>query len=339
MLTPRMIQIFKCIVEEFVQTADPVGSKTLMEKYRLPFSSATIRNEMMSLEDYGYLEKTHTSSGRIPSTQGYRFYCEHIMENLVDDHTEFALQHIFSSKNINAEEAIRESCEILSKMTNLATGVLGPDAREQVLEHVKLFPIDEQSAVCVFITNTGHTENSTFKFDREVSINDIKTCCDLLNERLKGTKISEIALKMEVLKPILAQKVKKHEMLFKAFVNAFIKFASENVYFAGQNNMLYQPEFADIEKLKSLMLMLENTNLWRDIDKGPDELALNTLTGSRLIWLDDVAVITSKFKINDEEGQFMVVGPPRMDYEKIVGMIEYISSSIEKMYRSTNDDE
>ena len=111
MLTPRRIEIFKAIVDEFVQTAEPVGSKTLMEN-----SSATIRNDMMVLEEMGLLEKTHTSSGRVPSTKGYKFYCEHLMEHKLEHQLEVAVRQQLASKPLNLDDAIRESCNILSQM-------------------------------------------------------------------------------------------------------------------------------------------------------------------------------------------------------------------------------
>ena len=332
MLTRRRIEIFKCIVDEFVRTAEPIGSKTLMEKYHLPYSSATIRNEMLALEEMGYLEKTHTSSGRIPSTQGYRFYCEHLLEKRMDEKMELALSEVFATRHLNMDDAIKRSCDILSQMTNLTSGVLGPNASLQRLEHIKLFPINDRSAVAVFITDTGHTENKTFTFSDAVSVEDIQNCTAILNDRLKGTPIQEVVEKMQSLKPILASSVKRHEMLFQAFVSAFVKFASENVYFSGKGNMLYQPEFSDIEKLRSLMGMLEDTTLWRNIG-NQNQLAIKTSTSSELVWMDDVAVVSSSFRINaEEEGKLMVVGPSRMDYDRIVSVLEYISDRLEELY-------
>ena len=197
MLTNRRIQILKAIVDEFVQTAEPVGSKTLMEKYNLPYSSATIRNDMQYLEEVGYLEKMHTSSGRIPSTLGYKFYCEHLMENKVDPTMEYALQQIYNDDNMNVESVIQATCNVLSQMTNLTTGVLGPDAHNQRLEHVKLFPISDRSAVCVFITDNGYTETKNFQFEEAISVDDIQNCCDILNDRLKGSYINDLVDKME----------------------------------------------------------------------------------------------------------------------------------------------
>lgn len=337
MLTNRRIQILKAIVDEFIATAEPVGSKTLMEKYSLPYSSATIRNDMQYLEEAGYLEKTHTSSGRIPSVEGYKFYCEHLIENKFDPKMEVALQQVYD-ENMNVDSVIQATCNVLSQMTNLTSGVLGPDARKQKLEHVKLFPIDERNAVCVFITDTGYTETKNFKFEDAVSVDDIQNCCGILNARLNGTCIVDLVEKLEAIRPLLAAHVVRHDLLFKAFVQAFVRFASENVYFSGKANMLYQPEFNDIEKLRNLMKMLDDNTIWRTLNcecknslmLGNDEMGIT--------WLDDVAVVKRSFHLNtEEEGQLMIVGPSRMNYEQILSMLDMTSSMIENIYGGNDD--
>ena len=341
MLTPRRVEIFKAIVDEFIKTAEPVGSKTLQKKYHLPYSSATIRNDMQVLEEMGYLEKTHTSSGRIPSTLGYKFYCENMLaDSNVDEKMEVAIRHAFEAQNMNMEEAVQASCRILSEMTNMTTGAIGPDSSRQRLEHIKLFPIDERNAVCVFITNTGHTETKTFHFDADVPFTDIETCTDILNSRLKGTPITELADRMRDLKPDLTAVVKQHELLFTAFVKAFVRFASENVYFSGKDKMLYQPEFEDITKLKKLMTMLNDTSDWRRIGDQENAVAVTSKRGAELTWFNDVAVVRSTFKVNDDEqGQLMVVGPSRMDYDQIISMLQYAARMIEKMYNAGGKNE
>lgn len=169
MLTKRQELILKAIVEEFINTAEPIGSKTLVELYGLNYSSATIRNEMNFLENAGYLEKTHTSSGRVPSTNGYRYYVEHLLNANLDDKEKYQLQSVFN-EDIPFEDIIQKSCDILSNMTNLTSLVLGPDSNKQCLSHIRLFPLDEKSAVAVIITDNGHTENKTFHFDEDVSL-------------------------------------------------------------------------------------------------------------------------------------------------------------------------
>ncbi|MDY6062716.1 MAG: heat-inducible transcriptional repressor HrcA [Erysipelotrichaceae bacterium] len=333
-LTPRRIEIFKCLVDEFIATAEPVGSITLVSKYNLPYSSATIRNDMVILEELGFIEKPYSSSGRVPSTKGYKFYCEHLLEKRVDNDSKNAITDILHNHSMNIEDAIKQSCDIVSQMTNLTTGILGPDSSSELLEHIKLFQIDDQNAVCVLITSNGHTESRNFQFRDDVSLKDIETCVDILNNRLKGTKVSELYLKLEGLRPLLSQHVKRHELLFNAFASAFVKFASENVYFASKNNIMYQPEFSDIEKLKKLMNILEDEMIWKNVRNNNLELAIKTHSGAEMAWFDDVAVVSNKVKINDnEEAQLMVVGPSRMEYDRIVGLLDFISDEINKMYR------
>ena len=333
MLTSRQETILKAIVEEFIQNAEPVGSKTLVDKYGMNYSSATIRNEMNFLEQEGLLEKTHTSSGRIPSTQGYRYYVEKLMDAKMEEMEKNELQSFFR-EDLPIEDIIQRSCDVLSHMTNLTSLVLGPDANKQCLQHIRLFPLDDTSAVAVFITDQGHTENKTFHFDSAVSVDDIQNCTNILNDRLAGTPINEVVEKMNEIRPILASSVKRHEALFNAFMQAFIKFASDNVYYSGASNMLYQPEFADLEKMKSLMKMLENSSLWRNITTDTNNLKLTNPEGKgEMVWMNDMAIVSSKFAMGEEEGQLMVVGPSRMDYNRIVSILDFATSFIENQYK------
>lgn len=337
-LTQRMVDILKAIVDEFVSTAEPVGSKTLVDKYNLPYSSATIRNDMATLESLGYLEKPHTSAGRIPSNKGYQYYCENLLKKDMDEDIKYALANIFDKRTANIEDAIKESCKIVSEMTNLATGMLGPDAKNQTLERIKVFQIDSRMAVCVFITNTGHTENKTFNFQDDVTIDDIETCTDILNDRLKGTPIHELPEKLESLKPILNDSVQRFELLYNAFAGAFVKFASETVYFDGTSNMMYQPEYADIEKLKELTKFFDDSKLFRKlVDKQIENNNVVAVTpkGTELMWKDDLAIVTSEIRISDnpeDNAKLMVVGPRRMEYNRVISLLDFICQEIEDMF-------
>jgi len=342
MLTNRQIVIFKTIVDEFTRTAEPVGSKTLMTLLDFPCSSATIRNEMATLEAEGLLEKTHTSSGRIPSSAGYRFYVENLMEKQLDEGVKNSLQKVFKERHYSLDEIVKKSCDILSDMTNLTSVVLGPDSKCQRLQHVQLIPISNRSAVAIFVTDHGHTENKTFQFDEEVSVEDIQNCCAILNEKLSGTPISNVVERMQEIQPLLEAHITRHEVLFQAFVNAFVRFASDNVYCSGQSNMLYQPEFADIEKLKQLMSMLEDSSVWRQLANHDGDLMvrIGEDSSNQLLHMNNVSIVASKFKLNeDEEGQLMIVGPTRMPYNRVVALMEYMSKVIEEMYRDEYQNE
>lgn len=336
-MTHRMVEILKAIIDEFVETAEPVASKTLVDKYRLPYSSATIRNDMAILEAEGYIEKPHTSAGRIPSNKGYKYYCEHLLKKNMDEEIKYAVSNIFSDSLMNVEDCVKQSCRMISDMTNLTSGVLGPSSNSQTLEHISVFPLDNKTAVCVFITNTGHTENKTFNFVDEVSADDIKTCADILNERLKGTKISDLREKLESIKPILVNSVKRHEMLFNAFVGAFSKFASEKLYFSGTSKLMYQPEYSDVEKLKSLITIFDNPDQLKEVVAHNDDITKVTAVttkGTELFWKDDMAIVTTEIKLNRNDiGRLMVVGPRRMEYNRVISLMDFISNQIENLYK------
>lgn len=335
-LTQRQKVIFKTIVDEFTRCAEPIGSKTLMQILDFPVSSATIRNEMMVLEKAGLLEKTHTSSGRVPSQKGYRYYVENLMDADLDTSTKNSLQEVFSQRHYSLEEVVQKSCDILSHMTNLTSIVLGPDSSHQRLQNVQLIPINQQSAVAVIVTNQGHTENKVFQFRQDVSVEDIRNCCDLLNDQLVGTPICDVVDKMKEIEPMMAAKLVRHEVLFEAFVTAFMRFASEKVAVSGRSNMLYQPEFSDVNKLKRLMRILEDGDLFHQWTDQEGNVAIQINERNELLQIGDCSVVTSKFKYNnDEEGQLMVVGPNRMQYSKIVALMDCMSDVIEDVF--TND--
>ena len=339
MLTPRKIEIFKAIVKDFVETAEPVGSKTLIEKYGLEYSSATIRNEMSDLEKLGLIEKTHTSSGRIPSTKGYRFYVEHFLEDESNQSVEAALTRVFSDRHLDIEEAMRQSSDILSQMTQLTAMVLGPSAHVVTLKSIQLIPMTETSAMAVFVTDSGHAEHRIFNFEVSVAIEDIEKSTQILNERLKGTRLADLVDRMESLRPLLSAKLEQYEILFEAFVSAFIKFAREEVYYTGQNNMLYQPEFSNIDKLRELMAMLEDSAMWRDLSKNHEHLRIKG-SESNVVWLDDMAVVTTKFiSEDDEEHQLMLMGPSRMEYGRVVSLMDFVTDMLHKVYGRGGHDE
>src|SRR5699024_3713123 len=206
-LTPRKIEIFKAIVKEFIHTAEPVVSKILINKYNINYSSATIRNEMSDLEKMGLIEKTHTSSGRVPSSKGYRFYVEHFMEDEIHEGIEGVITQIFSDRKLGVEEAIRQSVNILTQMTQLTSMVLGPTSNAEKLKSVQLIPLNDTSAMAVFVTEGGHAEHRIFNFESSVPIEEMESCTTILNDRLKGTPLINVVEKMESIKPILSNRM------------------------------------------------------------------------------------------------------------------------------------
>ena len=332
-LTNRQNVIFKTIVEEFTRTAEPIGSKTLMNLLDFPVSSATIRNEMAALEKVGLLEKTHTSSGRIPSSKGYRYYVENLLETNLDVPMQQTLKTYFTQRHYSIDDVVSKSCDILSEMTNLTSIALGPDCEDQCLQHVQLVPVNEKSAVAIIVTNKGHTENKFFQFKEEVSTDDLKKCTDLLNDKLVGTPICQVVDRMNDIHPIMAATLVRHEVLFEAFVTAFMKFAQDRIKVSGRGNMLFQPEFSDLNRLKELMNVLENGHMIKEWTNKESNVSVRIGNRKELTQIGDCSIISAKFHYSDsEEGQLMVVGPNRMQYSKVVGLMDYMTHVMEDIF-------
>lgn len=335
MLTQRRIDIFKAIVYEFIVHAKPVGSKYLIEKYKWNYSSATVRNEMSALEEMGLLEKNHTSSGRVPSIKGYRFYTQYLMEDKNDQAIENVLTVLFNNRHQTIEETLKQSVDLLSQMTKLTTGVLGDDGRKQFLSDIKIMQLHDEQALVILETDHGHRQSRIFDLDL-TSVEQLSQYVEILKARLIGTKMDEVIEKMESIRPILQQTFLDYEVLFEAFANTFLKFVNQQMYVSGKQHLLNQPEFGDLDKMKYVLNILEGSKLWRDLANVGDDYRLQTSPHSQTAWLDDVAVVTSEISLPDAKHTLMVLGPSRMEYDKVVSLVEYISDMIEKIY---GDDE
>ena len=336
----RKERILKMIVEEFIRTAEPIGSQSLMQQFDLDYSSATIRNEMAELEGLGYLEKTHTSSGRVPSAKGYRYYVDYLRERDVDDIMKHQLQSLFHSESVDINEVIQHGCEIISQMTQLTSIVLGPNANYECINRIQLVPLSENSVVAIFITDRGHIEHKTFNISPDISLSELETCVNILNDRIVGTPLNQIIEKVSSLKPILAEKVQHSELFFKMFLEAFLKFTAERVDIYGRTHILEQPEFSNnIERLRKLVHLLEKDFMWGNI-KSDEDISIRIGKENIISELDDFSVITANLKISpDQKGTIALIGPTRMDYKRAVNAIEFLQKEIERFFFADEEEE
>ena len=329
MLSERRKELLKLIVEEYIKTANPVGSSLLCDK--LNCSSATIRNEMASLEDMGYLEKTHTSSGRVPSEMGYRYYVDNLMEpkKMTGDEV-LKLQTIFDNKGLVLSDVITRSMEIISEITNCTSLVLGASSAENKLKEVEAIPFSDSKVIAIVITDKGHVEHKELNVDGNVSPKEVKKVVELINKLLIGTPLDEVSAKLEFeIKPIIGNYVKSHEALYQAFYNAFNEFSyKSHMHMAGRTKLLDYREFDSVAKVKEILNKFDDENMVKKIEADCNDI--NVYIGHENNFDDDVSVIKTKYNINGDEGTIAIVGPKRMDYEKVVSLLNYIKQNIER---------
>lgn len=329
----RSDTILKYIVEYFIKTAQPVGSKTLIEEYHLPYSSATIRNEMYALEKMNLIEKTHTSSGRVPSSLGYKYYCEKLRDGTLDEKIKFSIQQVLETKTQSIEETIKESCEIISHMTSLVSVVLGPNEKTEKLANIQLIRVNDETLTAIFVTDTGYVENKTFLISKSIDVEDIIKCVKLLNDRLIGTPVDTLVEKMESLRPILSEHIINHDVLYQALLQTFLKFASDRLQLYGEDELFKHPEFVnDIDKLRKVIKLLEKPETFKD-DEATDHDSISIKIGE----VEDgteISMVTAKVKIGKEgENTIALVGPTRMDYDKALAALEYLISALNEYFK------
>ena len=329
MIGTRQKDILKSIVEEYIKTARPVGSKALCKKFKC--SSATVRNDMCDLEDSGYLEKTHISSGRIPSEAGYRYYVDNLMEpKKISGEDMLKLQTIFSNNELDINDAISKSLEIISDITNYTSIILGRESSENKLKKVEVVPVTNKQLVAIVVTDKGHVENKSIVFDESVDLSEIAKTTELLNKMLIGTPIDDVPSKLEFeIKPVIRNYIKNYEVVYNAFYNALSNFTSEqNVKFSGKTNILKQPEFNTVGDVKNIISKFESKDIVNKIEETNDEVKV--YIGSESEFDDNVTIVKTNYHADGREGTIAIIGPKRMEYDRVVNMLEYIKEHVEK---------
>ena len=329
MLSKRQKEILKFIVEEYVKTVKPISSSIISKCINC--SSATVRNEMVRLEELGLLEKDHFASGRTPSEDGYKYYVDNLMQpkNMTGEDM-LKLQRVFKNQQLALSDVISKSLQVISDITNYTTIILGSNSHDNLLKQIEVVPIDDISIIVIIVTDKGHVEHKSIKL-YDVQLSEVKKTVGLINNLIVGTPINEVSNKLEFeIKPIIANYVKQHEQLYNAFYNVFNDFTNHEVSIVGRNKILEQPEFSsNIEKIKTVFNKLESSDLLTGIEEDDDN-NIKVYIGNENNIDSDVTVIKTKFKQVDEEGTIAIVGPKRMEYDRVVGLLEYMKDNIER---------
>ncbi len=333
MINERQTELLKLIVEDYIKTARPVSSKSLCET--LNCSSATIRNEMSFLEDMELLEKTHTSSGRVPSEKGYRYYVDNIMKpKELTGEDMLNLQTVFSNKSLVLSDAITRSMEIISDLTNYTSIVLGGSSKDNLISKVEVVPTSETNLVAIVVTDRGHVEHRNVTLDEKVSLVEIKQTVDLINKFIVGTPIDEVSMKLEFeVKPRIDESVKQQRAVYDALYNVFNDLSNDaTVHVNRPSNILKEPEFYNnMEKIQNILEKFEDKEFVRNIqqDDEANDGGINIYIGSESEFDDDVAIIKTNYNINGEEGTIALIGPKRMEYDRVTALLNYIKENIE----------
>lgn len=341
MLSERQIELLRVIIDDFIQNDTPVGSQVLKETHCLPYSSATIRNDMAYLEYQGLLEKTHTSSGRIPSDKGYRYYVDNLIdENYLSKEIIKDLERIFNNKKLELDEVIKESCNLISKMTNYTSIALGNDSKDEIVSKIEVIPISHNSIVLLLVTESGKVEHKTFSIKEKMNLPELKKCVSLVNNILVGTKLNEVSAKINgEVKESLEMYLNKYEELFDAFMQLFTNLEHTSIYVSGKNNIINQPQFNDVDKIKQFLNIIEDYDFFGALAKNVQGTSITIGQETNTMLVDDLTIVTSNYGVAPgEKGVIAVIGPKRMDYDKVINMLDYTAKKINELFNDTRGD-
>ena len=331
MLDERKKKVLQAIVEEYINTAEPVSSNALISKYGLECSSATIRNEMADLEKKGLLDKMHTSSGRVPSAKGYRYYVDELLkdDNISLEEVKYISDKLETKVN-EIEDLTKITASTISEITHYTTVTIGPKTDEQIIKEIKFVLLGSRMILAVIMTDTGMVKETIIKFDEDVTEKQVETINYMFNNKLKGKPIETINQPLEdylynemkgmvgVIKPIITQ-IKK------------VLFEENEIHLQGARKELDLPEFNSLQVAKNFMNILDEKELIADMLNSGFAEDINVYIGGEdeKEQLKDFSVVTFKHKIgNKDMGTIGIIGPKRMDYSKVISVMKYISKKL-----------
>ncbi|MCF0135847.1 MAG: heat-inducible transcription repressor HrcA [Lachnospiraceae bacterium] len=341
-LNERKLQILQAIIMNYLETAEPVGSRTISRHFLTELSSATIRNEMSDLEEMGLIEQPHTSAGRVPSSKGYRLYVDELMHRQEMDQEQLVVvRDILRSRTMQLDSLLREIGDLLATLTKYTAVVSMPQIKKVELKHIQLMPLDEKTAILVVVTDGNIVRNHMIPLQQPLQPQELYYISDVLNRELSGLSLSAMDLS-------LIQKIKKElrleagtmDSLLDA-INDTLQYADDvDTYTAGATNILNFPEFSDIAKARSLMDFLNGKDQMKYLS-GESSTEKSTGSGLQIrigkenvpAQLHDCSIVTANYRYNDQNiGSISIVGPMRMDYDRVVSALENLMKDFPDLF-------
>lgn len=331
-LDERKKKVLQAIVEEYINTAEPVSSGSITKGHGLDYSSATIRNDMAQLENIGFLDKPHTSAGRVPSAEGYRYYVNELLkeDNLTLEEIKY-IQNKLKIKVNEIEDLTKVATTTLSEITHYTTVAVGPKADKQIIEKIKFVSLGQRMLMVVIVTDTGLVKETIIKFDEDITESQVDTLNNLFNTRLRGKPLSKIDKPMA---EYIFSEVHYSIGIMNAIINQINKIIEEennNIFLEGAKRSFDLPEFKSMKVAKNFINLLDAKDEMLEIFNSGEAEDINVFIGNddENSNLKDFSIITFKHTLGDKDlGTIGIIGPKRMDYAKVISVMKYISKKL-----------
>lgn len=331
-LDERKKKVLQAIVEEYINTAEPVSSGSITKGHGLDYSSATIRNDMAQLENIGFLDKPHTSAGRVPSAEGYRYYVNELLkeDNLTLEEIKY-IQNKLKIKVNEIEDLTKVATTTLSEITHYTTVAVGPKADKQIIEEIKFVSLGQRMLMVVIVTDTGLVKETIIKFDEDITESQVDTLNNLFNTRLRGKPLSKIDKPMA---EYIFSEVHYSIGIMNAIINQINKIIEEennNIFLEGAKRSFDLPEFKSMKVAKNFINLLDAKDEMLEIFNSGEAEDINVFIGNddENSNPKDFSIITFKHTLGDKDlGTIGIIGPKRMDYAKVISVMKYISKKL-----------
>lgn len=329
MLNERKKKILQIIIEDYISSAEPVGSRTIARKYDLGLSPATIRNEMSDLELLGYLEQPHTSAGRIPSAQAYRFYVDALIEpGTLTDNDMGLIDGWYNERRRNIDDIFQSTAKILSRMTQNVSMVLTNQQTIANFCYLKFLPLDSQHAILCIVADDGSIDTNVVDIPLGMSSEEMDYLAGKMSKLLEDRNLSDISV--EILQNVHTDVV-EDKLIFSSLLQAVRKMTGrrqeQKVFLGGTKQLLNQPEFRDVERVRNLLGILEEEKVLKDLLQGGEDSGLKVTIGSenKFTGIQDCSMVQATYRLNGQiVGTMAVLGPTRMEYGKVISVMDYL---------------
>lgn len=329
MLNERKKKILQIIIEDYISSSEPVGSRTIARKYDLGLSPATIRNEMSDLELLGYLEQPHTSAGRIPSAQAYRFYVDALIEpGTLTDNDMALIDGWYNERRRNIDDIFQSTAKILSRMTQNVSMVLTNQQTIANFCYLKFLPLDSQHAILCIVADDGSIDTNVVDIPLGMSSEEMDYLAGKMSKLLEDRNLSDISV--EILQNVHTDVV-EDKLIFSSLLQAVRKMTGrrqeQKVFLGGTKQLLNQPEFRDVERVRNLLGILEEEKVLKDLLQGGEDSGLKVTIGSenKFTGIQDCSMVQATYRLNGQiVGTMAVLGPTRMEYGKVISVIDYL---------------
>lgn len=332
-MNERKLGILKAVVDDYIMTGLPIGSRTISRKHGIELSSATIRNEMADLEELGFLEQPHTSAGRIPSQKAYRFYVDRLMKVAKLNAAEAnKIKSYFEEKMAEVSQVIEKAAQVLSDTTHHISMVLRPQLKKSGIKRIQLVKLTERKAILLLVTDAGLVNDTVITVPEGITISDIELLSNLLTDKLSGKTLEEAEAD-------LSNCLREYACVNSEFISDIMNAidmsvepqGEKGIVVGGAQNIIDFPDYMSVEKTKNFLALLETKDMLYDMMKRASSFEFSVTIGreNEAEELFDMSVVTATYKIGGKTlGSFGVIGPTRMDYSKIVSILGHVSSSL-----------